>query len=128
VILAGTNDIAGNTGPAANEMIQDNIASMAELAKANGIRVVLSAILPAYDYPSRPGLEPAPRVLAINDWMRKHAEENGMVYLDYHTAMADDRQGLPPELARDGVHPTEDGYRIMARLAEEAISRALAGN
>jgi acyl-CoA thioesterase I len=125
VILAGTNDIAGNTGPSTNEMIQDNLASMAELAKANGIEVVLSSILPASDYPWRPGLEPGPRIVAINQWMKEYAEENDMVYLDYHSAMVDDRLGLPPELARDGVHPTEAGYRIMARLAEEAIGEAL---
>jgi acyl-CoA thioesterase I len=125
VILAGTNDIAGNTGPSSNEMIQDNLASMAELAKANGIQVVLSSILPASDYPWRPGLNPGPRIVEINRWMKEYAEANGMVYLDYHSAMADDKLGLPPELARDGVHPTEDGYRIMARLAEEAIGRAL---
>ena len=125
VILAGTNDIAGNTGPSTNEMIQDNLASMAQLAKANGIEVVLSSILPASDYPWRPGLEPGPRIVAINQWMKDYAAANDMIYLDYHTAMVDDELGLPPELARDGVHPTEEGYRIMARLAEEAIGKAL---
>jgi lysophospholipase L1-like esterase len=125
VILAGTNDIAGNTGPSTLEMIQDNLASMAELAKANGIRVVLSSILPASDYPWRPGLEPGPKIVAINRWMKDYAERNGMVYLDYHSALADERLGLPPELARDGVHPTEEAYRIMAGLAEEAIAKAL---
>lgn len=125
VILAGTNDIAGNTGPSTPEMIQDNLASMAELARANGIRVVLSSILPVSDYPWRPGLNPGPTIVAINQWMKKYAEANDMVYLDYHSAMVDDELGLPPELARDGVHPTEEGYRIMARLAEEAIARAL---
>jgi acyl-CoA thioesterase I len=125
VILAGTNDIAGNTGPSTNEMIQDNLASMAELAEANGIEVVLSSILPASDYPWRPGLEPGPRIVAINQWMKEYAEANDMVYLDYHSAMVDDKLGLPPELAHDGVHPTEEGYRIMAGLAEEAIREAL---
>lgn len=125
VILAGTNDIAGNTGPSNPKMIQDNLASMAELARANGIEVVLSSILPASDYPWRPGLEPGPKIVAINEWMKEYAEENDMVYLDYHSAMADEKLGLPPELARDGVHPTEEGYRIMARLAEQAIQEAL---
>lgn len=125
VILAGTNDIAGNTGPATDEMIQDNLASMAELAKAHGIRVVLSSILPVYDYPWRPGLNPGPRIVAINKWLREYAEANDMVYLDYHSAMADERLGLPAELAGDGVHPTEQGYLVMARLAEAAIQRAL---
>lgn len=126
VILAGTNDIAGNTGPSTPEMIQGNIASMAELARANGIKVILSSILPASDYPWRPGLEPGPKIVAINAWLRDYAAANGMVYLDYHSAMVDDQLGLPEELAYDGVHPTEAGFRIMAELAEAAISEALA--
>ena len=126
VILAGTNDIAGNTGPASEEMIQGNLASMAELARANGIRVVLSSILPASDYPWRPGLEPGPKIVRINEWLREYARENDFVYLDYHSAMADDALGLPPELAYDGVHPTEEGYRLMSRMVQEAIAEALA--
>ncbi|HEX6925554.1 MAG TPA: SGNH/GDSL hydrolase family protein [Longimicrobiaceae bacterium] len=126
VILAGTNDIAGNTGPSTPEMIQGNLASMAELARAHGIEVVLSSILPASDYPWRPGLNPGPKIVAINEWLKQYAEENDFVYLDYHSAMVNDELGLSPELARDGVHPTEAGYQIMARLAEEAIAKALA--
>jgi lysophospholipase L1-like esterase len=125
VILAGTNDIAGNTGPSTIEMIEDNLASMAELAKANGIAVVLSSVLPVYDYPWRPGLEPAPKILALNKWMKEYASTHGAVYLDYHTAMADERQGMKADLAGDGVHPNEAGYRIMAPLAEKAIAQAL---
>ncbi len=125
VILAGTNDIAGNTGPSTLEMIQDNLASMAELAKANGIRVVLSSVLPAYDYPWRPGREPAPKIVALNAWMKAYAARVGAVYLDYHSAMADERQGLRGDLTYDGVHPNEAGYRVMARLAERAIAEAL---
>lgn len=125
VILAGTNDIAGNTGPSTLEMIQDNLASMAELAKANGIEVVLASILPASDYRWRPGLDPGPKIVAVNRWIKEYAERNGMVYLDFHSAMVDDELGLPPHLARDGVHPTEEGYRIMAGLAEQAIAKAL---
>jgi lysophospholipase L1-like esterase len=125
VILAGTNDIAGNTGPSTLEMIQANLASMCEIARANGIRVVLASVLPVYDYPWKRGLDPAPKVIALNSWIRQYAERNGHVYLDYHTAMADDRGGLSPELARDGVHPTEAGYRLMAPLLERAIVRAL---
>ena len=125
VILAGTNDIAGNTGPSTIEMIEDNLASMAELAKANGIAVVLSSVLPVYDYPWRPGLEPAPKIVALNKWMKEYASTHGAVYLDYHTPMADERQGMKADLASDGVHPNEAGYRIMAPLAERAIAKAL---
>lgn len=125
VILAGTNDIAGNTGPSTNEMIQDNIKAMTNIAKANRIRVVLSSILPVYDYPWRPGLQPAPRIVALNAWMKSYAASVGAVYLDYHSAMKDERDGLRAGLGDDGVHPNEAGYRIMATLADSAIARAL---
>jgi lysophospholipase L1-like esterase len=127
VILAGTNDLAGNTGPSSLEMIQDNLASMVEIAQANGIRVVLSSVLPVFEYTWAPGLEPAPKIVALNAWMRSYAAANDVVYLDYHSAMADERDGLPPELAYDGVHPTEEGYRVMASLAQPAIEKALRG-
>jgi lysophospholipase L1-like esterase len=125
VILAGTNDIAGNTGPSSLEMIQDNLASMTEIAKANGIRVVLCSVLPVYDYPWKPGLEPAPKIVALNAWMKTYALSAGAVYLDYYSAMKDARGGLPVELAKDGVHPTEAGYRVMAPLAAAAIAEAM---
>jgi lysophospholipase L1-like esterase len=125
VILAGINDIAGNTGPSTLEMIEDNIASMTELAKAAGIRVVLSSVLPAYDFPWRPGLEPAQKVVTLNNWMKSYAARVGAVYLDYHTPMRDDRQGLRAELTYDGVHPNEAGYRVMAPLVQKAIDEAL---
>ena len=126
VILAGTNDIAGNTGPSTLEMIEDNVQAMTEMAQAHGIRVVLSSVLPVYDYPWRPGLRPAPKIVALNAWMRAYAARVGATYLDYHTAMRDARDGLRPELGGDGVHPNEAGYRIMAQLAEAAIRTALA--
>ncbi len=125
VILAGTNDIAGNTGPSTIEMIEDNLASMAELAKANGIRAVLSSVLPVYDYPWKTGLEPAPKIIALNQWIKNYAREHGAVYLDYHSAMSDARGGMRSELSPDGVHPNEAGYRVMAPLAERAIAEAL---
>ncbi|KAF1711133.1 capsular biosynthesis protein [Pseudoxanthomonas kalamensis DSM 18571] len=125
VILAGTNDIAGNTGPATLDMIEDNLRSMAELAAAHRIRVVLASVLPASAYPWRPGYRPAGRIRALNDWMRRYAADNGLVYLDYYTAMANAEGGLDPELAGDGVHPTPTGYAVMAPLAEQAIATAL---
>ena len=125
VILAGINDIAGNTGPSTQAMIADNLMSMTEIAKANGIRVVLSSVLPAYDFPWRRGIEPAPKVVALNAWLKCYSAQAGAVYLDYYTKLVDARGGLSPEMASDGVHPTEAGYRIMAPLAEAAIQEAL---
>ena len=125
VILAGTNDIAGNSGPSTLEMIEENLAAMTEMAQGNGIHVVLSSVLPVYDYPWRPGLEPAPEIVALNAWIRRYAAERGAVYLDYHAAMSDARQGLRAEFSADGVHPNEAGYRVMAPLVEQAISEAL---
>jgi acyl-CoA thioesterase-1 len=125
VILAGINDIAGNTGPATQAMIADNIKSMTEIAKANGIVPVLSSVLPAYDFPWRRGIGPAPKVVALNAWIKCYAKQAGAVYLDYYSKMVDARGGLSPEMASDGVHPTEAGYRIMAPLAEAAIQEAL---
>ena len=125
IILAGTNDIAGNTGPSTLEMIADNIYSMVELAQANGIKVVLSSTLPAFDYPWKPGMEPAPKIVALNKMIKAYADKNKIVYVDYFSAMADDRDGLPTELAKDGVHPTKAGYNVMEPLAEAAIAKAL---
>ncbi len=125
VILAGTNDIAGNTGPSTLEMIADNIKSMAEIADANGIKVILSSVLPVYDYPWKPGLEPADKIIELNKMIKAYAEENGYIYLDYFSAMADDRNGLPKKYADDEVHPTVEGYKVMEPMVEEAIAEAL---
>jgi len=125
VILAGTNDIAGNTGPSTLEMIEDNLASMSELAQANGIRVVLCSVLPVFDYPWKPGLEPAPKIIALNAWIRAYAKAHKAQYADFHGAMADAHQGLPKELAADGVHPNLAGYKIMTPIVEQAIAAAL---
>jgi lysophospholipase L1-like esterase len=125
VILAGTNDIAGNTGPSTLEMIEDNLAGMAEMARANGIQVVLCSVLPVFDYPWKPGLEPAPKIVALNAWMKHYADSTGGVYVDYHGAMRDDRNGMRADLASDGVHPNEAGYRIMVPLVEQGIADAL---
>jgi lysophospholipase L1-like esterase len=127
VILGGTNDIAGNTGPATLEMIEGNLASMAELARANGIAVVLCSVMPVRDYPWKPGLEPAQKIIALNAWIRDYAAKHGAIYADYHTPMADPDGGMRRELSPDGVHPNEAGYRIMARLVGRAIDEALHG-
>ncbi len=124
VILAGTNDIAGNTGPETLEEIEDNLASMADLAHANGIRVVLCSITPAFDYPWQPGLTPAPKIDAVNTWMKGYATDHGYVYVDFHSAMKDARDGLPAALSRDGVHPLPAGYAVMAPLVEAGIEKA----
>ncbi|MEI7502701.1 MAG: SGNH/GDSL hydrolase family protein, partial [Paludibacter sp.] len=125
VILAGTNDIAGNTGPSTLEMIMDNLASMAEVAKANGIQVVLCSVLPAFDYPWRKGLEPNLKIPALNEMIKSYCIKNDIIYLDYFTPMADERNGMKAALTTDGVHCTIDGYKVMEPLAQAAIEKAL---
>jgi lysophospholipase L1-like esterase len=126
VILGGINDIAGNTGPMTLEQTEDNLASMSELATANHIRVVLCSVLPAFDFPWHPGMTPAQKVLALNAWIKGYAAEKGHIYVDYHAAMKDERDGLPATLSRDGVHPLPAGYAVMAPLVEAGIQNALA--
>jgi lysophospholipase L1-like esterase len=125
VILAGINDIAGNTGPATLEMIGDNIASMSELAKAHGIKVVLSSVLPAYDFPWNPGIYPAEKIILLNKWIKEYAFGNGFYYIDYYSSMVDERKGLKSEFTADGVHPNAAGYKVMEHLAEKEIEKAL---
>jgi lysophospholipase L1-like esterase len=125
VILAGTNDVAGNTGPMTPEMTQDNFRSMVEIAKANGIKVILASILPAADFPWRKGLEPAPKIRALNDWLRSYCKRDGMIYIDYYASLADTAGGMKPGLSSDGVHPNAKGYAIMAPLAQAAIDKVL---
>jgi lysophospholipase L1-like esterase len=125
VILGGINDVAGNTGPMTLEQTEDNLASMSELAAANHIRVVLCSVLPAFDFPWHPGLVPAPKVLALNQWIKAYAAEHGHVYVDYHAAMKDSRDGLPATLSYDGVHPLPAGYAVMKPLVEAGIEKAL---
>jgi lysophospholipase L1-like esterase len=125
VILAGTNDIAGNTGPSTLEMIIDNIASMAELAKSNDIKVIICSVLPAFDYPWKPGLNPNEKIPALNNMLKKYADDNGFIYLDYFAAMVDDRKGMRAELTYDGVHPNLAGYKVMEPMVEAAIEKAI---
>ncbi|WP_052689824.1 SGNH/GDSL hydrolase family protein [Xanthomonas albilineans] len=126
VILAGTNDLAGNTGLSTLGMIEDNLRSMTELAQANHIKVVLASVLPVSDYPWRPGLQPAGKVRALKAWMREYAQRQGAVYLDYYGALSNREGGMDKAVAIDGVHPNNAGYALMAPLAEQAIQRALA--
>lgn len=125
-ILAGTNDLAGNAGPTTLEAIEDNVSSMAEIAAANHIRVVLGSVLPALDYPWRRGLEPAPRIVALNGWMRAYARRRNLVYADYYSALVDSRGGFKSQLADDGVHPNRAGYAAMEPIARESLRQALA--
>ncbi|MDB5669320.1 MAG: family lipase [Alphaproteobacteria bacterium] len=127
-IMAGTNDIAGNSGAATIATVQGNIESMAELARAHGIRVILASIPPASAFPWSPGMKPAPQILALNAWLRAYARRNHFTYVDYHEAMADRDGGMKPGLSSDGVHPTAAGYGVMAPLALAAIRAALGRN
>jgi lysophospholipase L1-like esterase len=125
VILAGTNDLAGNTGPMTLQQTEDNLTSMAEIAHANGIRVVLCSVLPSFDFPWAPGLRPAMRIFELNQWIQDYATEKGYAYVDYYSAMKDDRGGLPAALSEDGVHPLPAGYAIMAPLVQAGIEKSL---
>src|ERR1041385_4160725 len=134
VILAGTNDLAGNTGPMTLEAIEDNLVSMADLAKANSIKVVFASILPISDYNLRDGKpivrsaqRPPEKIKELNEWMKSYAANNRLTYLDYHSALLDGKGFLREELSEDGLHPNAKGYAIMAPLAEAAIARALKG-
>jgi lysophospholipase L1-like esterase len=125
VILAGTNDIAGNTGPTTIEKIFGNIVSMAELAKANKIKVILCSVLPVYNYSWSPGLEPAEKIVKLNDMLQSYSKKNKMGYVDFHSALADEKKGMKAEYSPDGVHPNLKGYKIMDDLVEKAIAMAL---
>ncbi len=125
VILAGTNDIAGNTGPSTLEMIMDNLKSMSELATANNIRVVLCSVLPAYDYPWKKGMEPNIKIPQLNKMIKAYADEKRITYLDYFSAMSDDKNAMKPEYTYDGVHCTSAGYDVMEEMVVPAIHKAL---
>ena len=127
VILAGINDIAQNTGYLPIDDIFGNIRSMTLLAKQEGIEVILCSVLPAYDFPWRPGLDPADKVISLNELMVKFCEESGVSYVDYFTSMVDDRKGLDKKYQNDEVHPTPDGYKVMEPLVLNEIEKALNG-
>lgn len=132
VILAGTNDLAGNTGPTTLDAIEDNLSSMAELATTHGIRVVLASLLPVSDYEMRDGKpivqtvrRPPAQILALNNWMKEYAKAHHHVYLDYFSAMVDAKGFLKDELSNDGLHPNPQGYVVMGPIAEAAIAASL---
>jgi lysophospholipase L1-like esterase len=130
VILAGTNDIAGNTGPMSLAEIENNYATMAELARAHNIRVVFSSVIPVNNYTERSKLffplRAPEQILELNRWMKNYCAQNACVYLDYFSEMVDDKGLLKADLAEDGLHPNDKGYAIMAPLAQKAIDQALA--
>jgi len=128
VILAGINDIAGNTGPSTIDMIMDNLISMSELAISNHIKVILCSVLPAKDFPWRPGLEPADKVIKLNALLQSFAKEHNLFFVDYFSVMVDENKGLKEDLGYDGVHPNAMGYSIMEPLVEAGIAKALGKN
>ena len=123
VLLAGINDIAENTGPSTIEMIANNIISMAELAKANHINVIICSVLPANNFPWREGLKPAEKVRKLNAILQSYSYENKLAYVDYYSAMVNDSHGLKKELGEDGIHPNKNGYLIMEPILEKAIKK-----
>ena len=125
VILAGINDIAENDGPIALKDILGNIISMAQLAQGNNIKVIISSVLPAYDFPWHHGLKPAEKIIMLNSMIKSYCDENNIFYLDYYSKMVDERKGLDKKYTKDGVHPTYAGYKIMDPLAREAIEKVL---
>ena len=125
VILAGINDIAHNNGVISLGNVFGNIVSMAELARYNKITPIICSVLPAYDFPWRRGMNPAPKVIELNKMLKAYADKEGLTYVDYHSAMKDERDGLPKNLASDEVHPTLEGYKIMEKIVLEAIHKTI---
>jgi lysophospholipase L1-like esterase len=126
VILAGTNDIAGNTGPMTLEMIEDNLSSMTELAQANGIKVVLSSVMPTCDYiRMQSDRRPNSKIIELNQWMKDYAARHNAIYLDYFTPMLDEQGALKKELTYDGLHPNDAGYELIGPIAQRAVDQAL---
>jgi lysophospholipase L1-like esterase len=125
LILAGTNDVAQNTGPMTPEMTEDNFRAMAEMAKANGIKVAIASILPAGEFSWHKGLEPAPKIRALNAWLQTYCKSEGLTYVDYYSGMVDETGAMKAGLSADGVHPNAKGHEIMAPLAQAGIEKTL---
>ncbi len=125
VILAGINDIAENTGPIALEDVYGNIVSMSQLAQANGIKVIICSVLPAYEFPWHPGLQPAEKVIKLNKMIKSYCEKNNIVYANYYSQMVDERKGLDKKYSEDGVHPNLRGYKVMEPVIQNAIEESI---
>jgi lysophospholipase L1-like esterase len=129
IVLAGTNDIAGNTGPMTNKEIENNYATMAELAEVHGIHMIFASVLPVHNYTEKSkdffAQRPPARILELNAWLRDYCARNDLVYLDYFSALVDDKGLLKKDLADDGLHPNAAGFKIMAPLAEAAAVKAI---
>ena len=125
VILAGTNDLAHNDYAVTPEQTFDNVVSMIQLAQANDIKVILCSTLPAYQFGWRPELKPAEGIKALNAKMKAYADAHNILYVDYHSAMKDERDGLPEKYSKDGVHPTLEGYKVMEKLVQEALQKVV---
>jgi lysophospholipase L1-like esterase len=123
-IMAGTNDIAGNTGPMELPAIEANVVSMVDLARANSIQVVIGSVLPATNFSWHPGIEPGPKIAALNQWLKTYSKARHLIYVDYYSALTDGALGMRSEFTSDGVHPTLPGYLIMDQLARDAIRTA----
>ena len=132
VILAGTNDIAGNTGPMRLEDIEADLASLADLAKAHGVTVIFSSVLPVHNYTPKSqdffAQRPMAKILEVNRWLKEYCAKNGIAYLDYFSALVDEKGLLKKDLAEDGLHPNDAGFKIMAPMVEAAIQKVLAGS
>jgi lysophospholipase L1-like esterase len=128
VILAGTNDVAGNTGAMTPEMTENNWQSMADMAKVNGIKVIFASITPSTDFPWRKGLHPAEKIRALNAWLQGYCALRGLIYLDYYSALVGPDGGMKSEYTVDGVHANVKGYEVMGPLAQAAIDKALTGH
>ena len=123
VIECGTNDIAGNTGPSTVAMVEDNIKSMSELARANKIKVVIGSVLPSNRFSWAPKVQPADSIIKLNVWLKQYCKENNFTYVDYYSALVDDAKGLKKEYGPDGVHPNKEGYAVMEGIVSAALKR-----
>lgn len=124
-IMAGTNDVAGNTGPSSPDDFKNNIRAMIDLARANRIQIVLASILPAERFPWRPDIQPVEQIRQLNHWLRQFADQHKLIYADYYSSLTTPSGAFRPELSNDGVHPNSDGYAAMRPIADAALRKAV---